>query len=119
MFKAKEEDLMEETLKMSNKEVDRHAVLVQVQQKKLKQAEAAKILNISDRHVRNLLLEVTTKGPSGLISKKRGAGGFVPQGWNSNVVGPRCREKYQRHTGPTTTSREICWEYAPNPRISR
>lgn len=46
---------MEETLEMSRKEIDRYAVLVQVQQKKLTQAQAAQILDITDRHVRNLL----------------------------------------------------------------
>jgi hypothetical protein len=63
---------MEETLEMSKKEIDRHAVLVQVQQKKLKQIEAAKILQISDRQIRNLLYELKIKGARGLISKKRG-----------------------------------------------
>ena len=62
---------MEGTLKMSEKEIDRYAVLVQVQQKKLKQVEAAKILNITERQVRNLLLSLKI-GLSGLISKRRG-----------------------------------------------
>ena len=46
---------MEETVEMSTKEIDRFAVLKQVKEKQLTQLEAAEILGISDRQVRNLL----------------------------------------------------------------
>jgi len=63
---------MEEILEMSMTEIDRYAVLVQVQKKKLTQVQASQILGITDRQVRNLLSKVKLKGAEGVISKKRG-----------------------------------------------
>ncbi len=63
---------MEEMITMSKKEVDRCAVLEQVRKRQLKQCEAAEILDITDRHIRNLLTAYKNEGARGLISKKRG-----------------------------------------------
>ena len=57
---------------MSRKELDRFSVLEQVRKKQLKQMQAAEILGVSDRQVRNLLAKVEAEGAKGLISKKRG-----------------------------------------------
>lgn len=57
---------------MSRKEVDRLNILLRVQNKLLKQTEAAKILRISDRQLRNLIRLMKTEGPKGIVSKKRG-----------------------------------------------
>ena len=98
---------MEETLEMSRKEIDRYAVLVQVQQKKLTQAQAAQILDITDRHVRNLLSEVKFKGAKGLISKKRGRPGnnAKPKGLKAKVLS-LVRGKYGGF-GPTFASEKL------------
>lgn len=63
---------MKEILSMSRKEIDRLAILNNVRNKLLTQVEAAKLLKISDRQVRNLLCSVKTNGPEGIVSKKRG-----------------------------------------------
>lgn len=58
-------------IEMSNKERDRLCILRQVQQKKIKGVEAAKLLNISDRQVRNLLRKLEKQGDMGICSKAR------------------------------------------------
>lgn len=63
---------MEEAITMSRKELDRFAVLEQVRKKQLTQRDAAEILGISDRQIRNLLVTIETHGAKGMISKKRG-----------------------------------------------
>lgn len=63
---------MNEVITMSKKEIDRVQILKKVQNKELKQIQAAKILNISDRQVRNLLTNLKSQGLEGIASKKRG-----------------------------------------------
>ncbi len=63
---------MEEILEMSRKELERIRILAQVVEGKITQLTAAKILKLSDRQVRNLLVEFKTNGEKGIISKKRG-----------------------------------------------
>lgn len=63
---------MEEIVEMSKKEIERIQVLSQVRDKMLTQDLAAKKLGITDRHVRNLLMQIRTEGNKGIISKKRG-----------------------------------------------
>ena len=46
---------MGEIFKMSQEEIDRYTVLNRVRIKELSQKRAAILLNITDRHVRNLL----------------------------------------------------------------
>ena len=58
---------------MSDQEVDRYAILMQVKNKTLRQREAAQVLKISTRQVRNLLNKIKLEGKKGIISKKRGA----------------------------------------------
>lgn len=57
---------------MSAREIDRLSIIERVNRKELSQTEAAKLLKITDRHVRRLLKNYLKHGPQGLISKKRG-----------------------------------------------
>ena len=63
---------MEELLTMSKKEIDRADIMRRVQEKRLSQAKAAKILAITDRHLRRLWRGYKSEGTKSLISKKRG-----------------------------------------------
>ena len=57
---------------MSTKEIERANVLSQLQQKFLKQKQAAESLGLTTRHLRRLLKAYKQNGPLALISKKRG-----------------------------------------------
>jgi hypothetical protein len=57
---------------MSKKELTRLEVMQRLEEKRLKQKEAAELLGISERHVRRLLCAYRQDGESGLISKRRG-----------------------------------------------
>ena len=57
---------------MSNKEVDRLAIIQQIQSKQLSQLEAAKQLRLTTRQVRRLERKYEEEGPAGLVSKQRG-----------------------------------------------
>ena len=63
---------MAEVYTMSNKELKRLKIIEQLHEKQLKQKQAAKILELSTRQIRNLLKEFQQNGPEGLISKRRG-----------------------------------------------
>jgi hypothetical protein len=97
----------EEVLHMSAKEVERLRVLEGVRKKHLTQVKAAELLNISDRQVRNLLALTTSKGPKGLISKKRGAPSnhTKPQALRDEVL-TLIREKYVDF-GPTLAREKL------------
>jgi len=62
-----------EILHMSEKELDRWRIIENVTAKKLTQKQAAAILNISDRQIRNLLKNFNKEGKKGVISKRRNA----------------------------------------------
>ena len=62
----------EETIQMTYKELDRCNIIKAVIEKQMMQKDAARILNISVRQIRNLQNNYLTGGPKGLISKKRG-----------------------------------------------
>lgn len=57
---------------MSLKEANRATIMDQLQSKKIKQAEAAKFLNLSTRQVRRLLKRYQQQGVAGLVHKGRG-----------------------------------------------
>lgn len=57
---------------MSEREVDRYAVIQQVIGKKVRQADAASRLRLSIRQVKRLSHQVRQHGAAGLISKRRG-----------------------------------------------
>ena len=63
---------MEKLLRMSKKELTRIEVMQRLEEKRLKQKEAAEMLGISQRHIRRLLRAYREEGERGLISKRRG-----------------------------------------------
>ena len=63
---------MSELLTMSKKELTRLEVMQRLEEKSLKQKEAAVMLGISVRHVKRLLRAYRQGGAEGLISKRRG-----------------------------------------------
>ena len=63
---------MSELLTMSKKELTRLEVMQRLEEKRLKQKEAAVMLGISVRHVKRLLRAYRQGGAGGLISKRRG-----------------------------------------------
>jgi transposase len=67
-----DKDKLEKLLTMSKKELTRLEVMQRLEEKRLKQREAATILGISERHVRRLYRAYRHVGEQGLISKRRG-----------------------------------------------
>ena len=67
-------DKVSELLTMSKKELTRLEVMQRLEEKRLKQKEAAVMLGISIRHVKRLLRAYRQRGEEGLISKRRGKG---------------------------------------------
>ena len=63
---------MDEVLEMSSKERDLYRVLNRVAEGKLTQIQAAELLSITDRQVRNRVDCMKALGARGLISRKRG-----------------------------------------------
>jgi len=59
-------------LTMSTKELSRVEVIGRLQEKRLTQKEAAKILGVSERQVKRLWKRYREKGASGLVSMRRG-----------------------------------------------
>jgi transposase len=73
---AGEEDRkVDELLQMSQKELSRLEVMKRVEEKRMRQQEAATVLGISKRQVKRLLHAYCRDGSSGLISKRRGQAG--------------------------------------------
>lgn len=63
---------MKELLTMSQKELTRLEIMPRLETKRLRQREAAKMLGVSERHMRRLLRKYREQGVSGLISERRG-----------------------------------------------
>jgi len=63
---------MDKLLTMSKKELTRLEVMQRLEEKRLKQREAAEMLAISERHVRRLFRGYKAGGAEELISKRRG-----------------------------------------------
>ena len=64
-----------ETITMSPKEISRLEVIQKLEAKRMKQQEAARILNLGVRQIKRLLKVYRKKGAAGLISKHRGRPG--------------------------------------------
>ena len=63
---------MDELLKMSKKELNRLEVMQRIQEKRLTQKEAARMLGLSVRQVKRLYRAYRQQGAAGLVSKRRG-----------------------------------------------
>ena len=64
--------MKKDLLSMSKKELTRSEIMQRLETKRLQQREAAKMMGVSERHVRRLLRKYREQGVSGLISKRRG-----------------------------------------------
>ncbi len=64
--------IMREVFTMSRREIERARVLTLVDEGSMSQINAAEILEISDRQVRNLLKAFRRDGLSGIVSRRRG-----------------------------------------------
>jgi transposase len=60
------------TITMSHEELDRFGVITRVQERRLTQAEAARMLGLGVRQVQRLCAAVRQDGADGLVSRKRG-----------------------------------------------
>ena len=67
--------MSDELITMSQKELSRLEVMKRLEEKRMKQGEAAARLGISERHVKRLLRAYRDSGAAGLISKRRGKAG--------------------------------------------
>ena len=67
--------MSDELITMSQKELSRLEVMKRLEEKRMKQGEAAARLGISERHVKRLLRAYRDAGAAGLISKRRGRQG--------------------------------------------
>lgn len=64
---------MERTLlTMSQRELDRLEVMQRIEQRRVSQVEAARLMGMSPRQVRRLYVAYRREGPEGLVSRKRG-----------------------------------------------
>ena len=71
--KAQERDKkVDQILQMSTKELSRLEIIQKLEEKRMRQKEAARILGVSVRHVKRLLKNYRCKGAQGLVSKRRG-----------------------------------------------
>jgi transposase len=71
--KAAERDKkVDKILHMSNKELNRLEVMQKLEEKRMRQKEAAHILGVSVRHIKRLLKNYRREGAQGLVSKRRG-----------------------------------------------
>jgi transposase len=66
---------MDKLLEMSAKELNRLEVMQRLSEKRMRQKEAGKILNLSTRQIKRLLTAYRAKGAAGLVSKHRGRKG--------------------------------------------
>ena len=63
---------MDNLLTMSRQEITRLEVIQRLNDKRLKQTEAAQMLGISVRQIKRLFRAYKARGPSGLVSRRRG-----------------------------------------------
>jgi transposase len=63
---------MDKLLTMSNQEITRLEVMQRLRDKRLRQHEASRMLGISVRQIKRLFRAYNARGPSGLVSRRRG-----------------------------------------------
>ncbi len=92
---------------MSHKELTRLEILQRIEERRLSQAQAAKVLGMTDRQMRRLVRRYRDDGPEGLISKKRGTPGNHrrPQAFREHVLAI-VRERYADF-GPTLAREKL------------
>jgi len=63
---------VDKILQMSTKELTRLEVMQKLEEKRMRQREAARILGVSVRHIKRLLKNYRREGAQGLVSQRRG-----------------------------------------------
>lgn len=98
---------MKGCISMSMNELGRLEVVIKVVEKKLKQTEAADILNISLSQIKRLVKRYRFEGATGLISRKRGAPGnhCLQKGLKELAIG--LIEDNYRDFGPTLAQEKL------------
>ena len=98
---------MDKLLTMSNREINRLEVMQRLKDKRLRQAEAARMLGISVRQVKRLFRAYKDLGPPGLISRRRGKS-------SNNQLDPQTVQKaidliykHYRDFGPTLAHEKL------------
>ena len=94
-------------LTMSNQELSRLEVIQRLQQRSLKQSEAARSLKLSIRQIQRLIRDFKQFGASGLLSKRRGkpSNNQLPANIKQYVIDIIC-EKYADF-GPTLATEKL------------
>ena len=92
---------------MSINELSRLEIIIKVVEKRLKQSEAADILNVGIRHIKRLVKKYRFEGPTGLVSKKKGAPGNhrLPIGLKELAIG-MVEDQYSDF-GPTLAQEKL------------
>ena len=92
---------------MSQKEIRRVTIINKVLEKRIRQVEAGKILSLSDRQIRRIVLRVKKEGEKGIIHKSRGkeSNRKISGKIKSKVI-KLYREKYNDF-GPTFASEKL------------
>lgn len=94
-------------MRMSHKDLDRLCILKKINAKELSQIEAGRLLRISDRQVRKLLIRFNKEGPQGIASKLMGRKGNrnKPSDFKLRILS-LLREKYEGF-GPTLAAEKL------------
>jgi hypothetical protein len=102
------EEIMQEVVEMSKKELDRHHIIKKLIDKQITQKKAAQLMNLkSDRQIRNLLASYHRHGVKGLISKQRGKPSNRSYNYKfKSQIMALVRERYHDF-GPTFASEKL------------
>lgn len=94
-------------LTMSQKELTRHEIIARVCKRELKQSKAAKMLDISPRHVKRLCRTYRQQGALGMVSKRRGksSNNGLPEAIKQQII-VLAKEKYNDF-GPTFMAEKL------------
>jgi transposase len=106
--KAAERDKkVDKILHMSVKELNRLEVMQKLAEKRMRQKEAARILGVSVRHVKRLLMNYRHEGAQGLVSKRRGrsSNNRLSEGTSRKALG-LLKSKYEGF-GPTLACEKL------------
>jgi transposase len=92
---------------MSVKELNRLEVMQKLAEKRMRQKEAARILGVSVRHVKRLLMNYRHEGAQGLVSKRRGrsSNNRLSEGTSRKALG-LLKSKYEGF-GPTLACEKL------------
>ena len=98
---------MDKILQMSVKELNRLEVMQKLEERRMRQKEAARILGVSVRHIKRLLKNYRHEGAQGLVSKRRGrsSNNRLSDGTSRKALG-LLKSKYEGF-GPTLACEKL------------